>query len=170
LLCQGQWNFFDQFNGFILYETEVISPDSATANLNVDQVHDFGYVYLNNKYVDCLDRRTGNFTVGLKNFTNNGSLNKIQIMVESMGRINYGEFLLDRKGIVGKAKLNGLILMEWNVYNLPLNDSYIRNLKPLNKNSYSNKLGLFFKGKFVLSEIGDTFLDLSKWKKGNCMD
>ncbi|MCI0513857.1 beta-galactosidase, partial [candidate division KSB1 bacterium] len=84
--------------------------------------------------------------------------------VESMGRINYGQFMIDRKGITDRVTLNGMTLMNWRVYPLPLDSSWLRSLKsgPIDP----GRRGVFFKGTFTLTEAADTFLDLSHYTKG----
>ena len=47
----------------------------------------------------------------------------LDILVEAMGRINFGpQLAIDRKGIVGKVTLNGEELKDWEHYSLPLTD------------------------------------------------
>jgi beta-galactosidase len=63
-----------------------------------------------------------------------------------MGRINYGEYIIDRKGITERVTLNGMTLMNWDVYNLPIDDKFIYGLRSSGrtpgKRAYSS--GQFF--------------------------
>jgi beta-galactosidase len=72
--------------------------------------------------------------------------------------------MIDRKGITERVSLNGMTLMNWQVFNLPCDESY------LNRLTYSDKApllpGNFFKGEFELSATGDTYLDVTQWEKG----
>jgi beta-galactosidase GanA len=81
-----------------------------------------------------------------------------------MGRINFAQNLIDRKGITERVTLNGMTLMNWKVYNLPMDDKYIYNLRSSNRNP--GKEGMFFKGSFFLTGTGDTYLDMSNFRKG----
>ena len=82
-----------------------------------------------------------------------------------MGRVNFGPSMIDRKGITDRVTLNSMTLMNWQVFNLPMDAAYISNLKFENVSSQS-KPGVFFEGNFDLKETGDTYLDMSKWGKG----
>ena len=56
--------------------------------------------------------------------------------------------------------------MDWEVFPLELNEKYIRRLNPLRDEKLRQKPGLFFKASFNVSEIGDTYIDLKKFKLG----
>ena len=73
-------------------------------------------------------------------------------------------YLIDRKGIIDRVTLNGMTLMNWEVYNLPFDNSYIQNLKPSAIDT--TRRGVFFKGDFDLKEVADTYIDMSNYKKG----
>ena len=54
------------------------------------------------------------------------SFKKLSLMVENMGRINYGPHLHDFKGILGDVKVNKRIVSQenaWNIWTLPLNNT-----------------------------------------------
>jgi hypothetical protein len=38
---------------------------------------------------------------------------QLDILVEGMGRINFAEYMIDRKGITDRVSLNGMTLMNW---------------------------------------------------------
>ena len=88
----------------------------------------------------------------------------LEILVEGMGRINFAQYLIDRKGITDRVTLNGMTLMNWKVYNLPMDKKYIYDLRSSGKTA--NKPGIFYKGNFSLIRTGDTFFDISNFKKG----
>ena len=116
-------------------------------------------------YIGKLDRREGINTIDIPASDVNPVL---EIFVEGMGRINFGQNLIDRKGITDRVTLNGMTLMNWKVYNLPMDRKFIYNLRSSGKNV--NKPGIFFKGNFMLSKAakttGDTFIDISDYTKG----
>ena len=87
----------------------------------------------------------------------------IQLLVENLGRVNYGPKLKDqRKGICGNILADGDALAEWTIYNLPLTD--LRGLKF--KSGSARREPAFFRFNFMVDESADTFLDLSGWGKG----
>jgi beta-galactosidase len=119
-------------------------------------------VFLNGEFIGTLDRREGINTIDIPESKAERPL--LEILVEGMGRINFAQNLIDRKGITDRVTLNGMTLMNWKVYNLPMNDKFIYNLRSSNRTP--GKRGIFFKGNFFLSAPGDTFLDLSNFQKG----
>ncbi len=151
---------FDQQGGFILYRTKLVGQKSG--KLRVTDLHDYATVFLDGKYIGTLDRSKNINTIEIpKSETVNPVLD---ILVEGMGRINFAEYMIDRKGITDRVSLNGMTLMEWQIFNLPLDENYLSGLKPgVDK---QNRPGKFFRAEFALEETGDTYLDLTEWKKG----
>lgn len=151
---------YNQDYGFILYKTELIGHKKG--KLTVTDLHDYATVFLNGKYIGYLDRREGINSIDIPE--SNVDKPVLEILVEGMGRINFAQNLIDRKGITDRVTLNGMTLMNWKVYNLPMDDKYIYNLRSSNRNP--GKEGIFFKGSFFLTAPGDTYLDMSNFKKG----
>jgi beta-galactosidase len=123
--------------GFILYRHHPIK--AAKGTLEIGEIRDFAVV--RGTY---LDRRLqqNKLEVELK------PGEPLDILVEAMGRINFGLRLVDdRKGIIGKVTLNREELKDWEHYSLPLG-------RPL------------YRGTFHLDKVGDTFLDMRGWGKG----
>ncbi len=88
----------------------------------------------------------------------------LEILVEGMGRINFAQHMIDRKGITDRVTLNGMTLMNWQVYNLPFDEKYIQALgeAPVD----AARRGAFFKGVFDLDAPADTYIDMSNYRKG----
>ncbi len=149
-----------QQGGFILYRTKLTGHKKG--KLRITDLHDYATVFVDGKYVGKLDRTKAENTIELPASTSENP--QLDILVEGMGRINFAEYMIDRKGITDRVSLNGMTLMNWKVYNLPMDGDYIKNLK-FTKAEVTGP-GNFFRGEFILGEIGDTYLDLSKWKKG----
>ena len=47
---------------------------------------------------------------------------QLDILVENMGRINYGPYLKDYKGITQGVGLGNQFLFDWTIYSLPMED------------------------------------------------
>ena len=154
---------YGQDFGLIAYETVLVGHKSG--KLLVTDVHDYATVFVDGKYVGKLDRREGLNTVTLPKVENPMPL--LTILVEGMGRINFAQTMIDRKGITERVTLNGMTLMNWKVYSLPLKDEFIQHL-PEGKASGSAdaRPGVFFRGTFELAQPADTYLDLSGYQKG----
>ncbi len=156
----GPFESYSQDYGFILYKTELIGHKKG--RLTVTNLHDYATVFVDGEYIGSLDRRLG---INSLEIPEGKSANPVlEILVEGMGRINFAEHLIDRKGITERVTLNGMTLMNWKVYNLPMNDDYIYNLRSSARNP--GKRGVFFKANFYIDKAGDTFFDVSSLRKG----
>ena len=151
---------YGQDYGFILYKTELIGHKSG--KLVITELHDYATVFLNGNYIGKIDRRLGENSIEIPATDVKNPV--LEILVEAMGRINFAQHIIDRKGITERVTLNGMTLMNWQVYNLPMNRKSIYDLRSSGKNL--NKPGLIFKGNFMSMEKGDTFFDLSNYTKG----
>jgi beta-galactosidase len=151
---------FGQDYGFILYRTELVGHKSG--KLVVTDIHDYATVFLNGVYIGKLDRREGINSIDIP--AGNVQFPVLEILVEAMGRINFSQEIIDRKGITDRVTLNGMTLMNWKVYNLPMDKKYIYDLRSSGKNL--NKPGIFFRGNFFIQKTGDTFFDLTNYVKG----
>jgi beta-galactosidase len=151
---------YGQDYGFILYRTELIGHKKG--RLTVTDIHDYATVFLNGEYIGYLDRREGINTIDLPE--SKADVPVLEILVEAMGRINFAQHLIDRKGITERVTLNGMTLMNWEIFKLPMDWKYIYDLRSSGK--IINKPGLFFKGNFSLAITGDTYFDVSNYKKG----
>jgi len=86
----------------------------------------------------------------------------LDILVENMGRINFGPQLVsDRKGITEKVTVNGEELRGWEIYPLPLIDPGRWPFAA--KHAAAPAL---HRGTFRVTAPGDTFLDMRGWGKG----
>ena len=122
---------YNQDYGFILYKTELIGHKKG--KLTVTDIHDYATVFLNGKYIGKLDRREGINTIDIPE--SNVEKPVLEILVEGMGRINFAQHLIDRKGITDRVTLNGMTLMNWKVYNLPMDKKFIYDLQVFRKKS-----------------------------------
>jgi beta-galactosidase len=160
----GTFEAYGQDYGFVLYKTELIGHKKG--KLTVTDIHDYATVFLNGIYIGKLDRREGINTIDIPQ--TDVAVPVLEILVEGMGRINFAQYLIDRKGITDRVTLNGMTLMNWKVYNLPMDKKFIYDLRSSGKNL--KRPGVFFKGSFFLSKEGvlpgDTFIDVSNYSKG----
>lgn len=155
--------FYDQGYGFILYRTRLRWPRKG-ADLAILGLADRAVVLLDGIRTGTLSRSGEEKTISLDIPAGGATLD---ILVEAMGRINYGVDLLDRKGINGGVTLNGQqFVYDWTVYPLPLND--------LSRLSFVKASGTisrptFLRGELEISEEPlDTFLSMEDWGKGVC--
>ncbi|MHC1704513.1 MAG: beta-galactosidase family protein [Tenuifilaceae bacterium] len=150
---------FDQNQGYIVYKTSLIGHKSG--KLDITDLHDYATVFVNGIYVGKLDRREELTTIKIPKSDVKDPI--LEIFVEGMGHINFAQHIIDRKGITERVTLNGMTLMNWEIYKFPMTDEFISSLKP---SSINDRPGIFFKGTFNLNDLGDTFFDMSKYTKG----
>ena len=149
----------NQGNGYVLYSKKFVQP--INGKLEINGLRDFATVYINGEKVGELNRYYKNYSMDV-DIPFNATL---EILVENMGRINYGsEIIHNLKGIISPVIINGIeITGNWQMYKFPLES------KP-DLAAYANKnikgRPVFYQGSFMLNKTGDTFLDMRKWGKG----
>ncbi len=146
-----------QSYGFILYRRE--QPVPGSGSLNLGKLRDYATVFINGERQATFDRRTSD-TASLPIVTSN---NRIDVLIENLGRINFGKELRnERKGLVSPVQLAGKRLSGWTIYSLPMDD-----LSRLQWKKPGKYVGPGFRrGTFTLKETADTFLDMRGWTKG----
>jgi len=149
--------YFDQASGMILYRTKLIGHKSGT--LTITEPHDYALVFLNGKFIDTVFRDGGKWNIKLPKTDVMDPV--LDILVEAMGHINFAQYMIDRKGITDRVTLNGMTLMNWETYNLPLATP-----PPTGPATSTNEKAVVFKGDFNLDKTADTYFDLHNYKKG----
>lgn len=145
----------DQDYGYILYRTTIEGCGEAMS-LAIPGLHDRADVYLNRKYLGSIMRdRPESVTINLPV----GEKAELELLVENMGRINYGYLINEQKGIIGSVLTWGNIHF-YNWENLPLDIRF-------QTNGFSKTDGpAVLKGTFKAERGKDTFLDMRCLKKG----
>jgi beta-galactosidase len=146
--------------GFILYRTQVTGP-RAEALLTIRELHDRAHVFVDGQLLGVLERETPEKKLMLS--IPPGGIT-LEILVENMGRINYGPESHDRKGITEGVLLGQQYLFNWTIFPLPLDDLSGLRFSP----ATSTERPTFYRGRFVVTAPNDTFLALDGWTKGVC--
>jgi beta-galactosidase len=152
---------YDQGYGCIMYRTRI--PAGPATLLEAAAIHDFGYVYLDGKRIGILDRCLAGAKMMLPERQQEAQLD---ILVEPMGRINFGPGMADHKGLIAPVTLGDEVLHGWQIFNLPLDDQMLAGLKFTTQTPGAGTPA-FWRGTFNLATVGDTFLDLRHWGKGD---
>ncbi|XP_060910295.1 beta-galactosidase-1-like protein [Labrus mixtus] len=160
-----------QFYGYMLYRTrlprDLPQPTPLISPLN--GVHDRAYVSINGVYQGLLERDT----VLVTNVTAQQG-DTLDILVENMGRVNFGSRINDFKGLLSDLFLGKDLLTDWLIYPLDI-DGAIASGWPHsdNKKSSTNppkdpSVGpIFYSGTLQPNGLSwDTFLKLNGWTKG----
>lgn len=151
--------FYGQSRGDIVYRTTL--PAGPEGLLNVKEIHDFAWIFLDGKKVGLMDRRGKRYQVKLPARSQPAQLD---ILIEAMGRVNFGTEIFDRKGLHGPVQFNGSEMLNWEIFSLPLDETQLASLHY--QPAAAGAGPAFWRGSFDVAKSGDTFLDVSSWGKG----
>jgi len=158
--CPDPMELVGQDYGFILYRTTVRGPREALP-LVLQDVHDRAQVFVEGESRGIIERSGPQEEIVLGFEPGEHTL---EVLVENMGRINYGPLLHDRKGITRGVRLGNQFLYGWTIWPLPLDD--LSGLSFLPRTDLSGPA--FYRGTFRVGEPRDTFLATPGWTKGAC--
>lgn len=143
--------------GMIWYRVPVVA--AASGVLEITELRDYARLYQGGAPLGTLDRSLGQRSLDVT--LSAGA--PLDIIVENMGRINFGPKLPDnQQGITHSVTLNGAPLGPWQIVPLPLDP-----LAGLRFSFGAAPAGpAFYRGQFTVARPGDCFLDLRGWGKG----
>ena len=157
--------------GTMIYTTRL--PEIKAKSILTADFHDFAQVFINGKYIGKIDRVKNEKSLTLPPVSKDAELT---IIVEGMGRINFGRAIKDFKGIVSDLTITSEYdnmetiwkPLQWS--NTAIADDYdtavkTLALKPLPAGQDILKPG-YHRGYFNLKKVGDTFLNFETWGKG----
>ena len=179
--------------GTMVYETQV--PAIQGTSTLTGEFHDFAQVYVNGKYVGKIDRVKNEKSLELPAMPQGAQLT---IVVEGMGRINFGRAIKDYKGIIGNISVTSqtpygettITPSLWTQTAIP--DDYQAAVRALSGKSgvdkdiqeanaflqkhgkegnikdytWMDKKSGYYRGYFNLSKVGDTFINMEAFGKG----
>ena len=157
--------------GSMIYETHV-SGVSGEATLTAD-VHDFAIVYVDGKYAGKIDRTRNEKSLSLSSL-HDGS--RLTMVVEGMGRINFGRAIKDFKGIIGDVSVSAsandcdvvITPRQWTCLSLPDSPEQAKAaFSQVARTSLrlTTRAG-YYRATFNLKKVGDTFLNMEAFGKG----
>ena len=161
--------------GMIQYTTTL--PDIPRKSvLTLNDCHDYAQIWVNHQFVGSIDRVKNEKSLMLPPVKKGDVLN---ILVEAMGRINFGRAIKDFKGITSDVQLQTEQDGHEMTYNLKhwvirtMADDYEAIKAAMASNRVEAKDneaivsdGGYFKGEFTLKKVGDTFLNFEAFGKG----
>ena len=156
-LCMEQ---LGQNYGFILYRRRLKGP-YPEITLTIQEPRDRAQVFLDRRPIAVMHINDQEHSVKIS-VPENGAV--LEILVENLGRVNYGAFLEDSlKGITTGVRIEQQFLHDWEIFTLPLDD--ITTLK-YNTDSEA-ELPAFYEAEFEVDIPADTWLKLHG-TKGCC--
>jgi beta-galactosidase len=151
-----------QAYGFVLYRATVTG--GGTKNLKISDLRDYAVVMVNGKRVGTLDRRLKQESLDVA--LPAGQV-QLDILVENLGRVNFGEYLLqNNKGITKSVSLGGSEVKNWKMYGLPF-DQAPAVAKAGAAAPAASAGPVLRSGTFTVTTPTDTYLDLRQWGKGS---
>ena len=150
----------DQGYGYILYESQ-LKDEGPLETLRLWGANDRANIFVDEiPTVTLYDRE---LLDEIKWEENKPEGQKLSILMENMGRVNFGPNLeRQRKGIDGSVQVNGHNHYYWKEYTLPM--EHLEHLD-FTIPSVPGTPG-FYEFSFEADETGDTFLDFTGWGKG----
>ncbi|MGL4796956.1 MAG: hypothetical protein ACRC1Y_02905, partial [Paraclostridium sp.] len=149
--------------GYILYRANV-GKRNDLERFRVIGMDDRAQVYINEKHHSTLYKEkfiSQNQTLSLDKENDN----ILDVLVENVGRVNYGPGLLSptqRKGIKGGVMLDIHFHTGWNHYCLEFD-----NIDKVDfSGEYKENTPAFYEYEFEVNELGDTFLNTDGFGKG----
>ncbi|GMQ59406.1 beta-galactosidase [Vallitalea sediminicola] len=149
----------DQNYGFTLYRTKVTGP-KGKVKLTINECNDRGIIYLDGKFQGIIDR-TEQADKKLDIIVDKEEM-VLDILVENLGRINYGTHLGEINGITDNVLLDYQQQFGWVMYPIELKD--IDDIRYSDIKEQTTPC--FYRGTFIIDEIADTFILMDGWKKG----
>ena len=161
--------------GMIQYTTTLPEiPRKSVLTLN--DCHDYAQIWVNHQFVGSIDRVKNEKSLMLPPVKKGDVLN---ILVEAMGRINFGRAIKDFKGITSDVQLQTeqdghemtYNLKHWVIRTMADDYEAIKTAMAANRveakdNEAIVSDGGYFKGEFTLKKVGDTFLNFEAFGKG----
>lgn len=150
----------NQDYGYVMYKTKINGGKKGV--LKIKELRDYGIVYVNGSRVGILDRRLNQDSL---NLTLPSGEVELAILVENMGRINFGKYMLQNtKGITEKVLFGKEEVKNWEMYSLPF--ATAPKIKANAKIDTKANQATVKSGSFEIKQPADTYLDMRKWGKG----
>jgi beta-galactosidase len=148
--------------GYILYSTVVRGPREEQP-LHLDDLHDRAYIYTDGKYAGMkyINDAPGENEIELA-VPEEGM--RLDILVENMGRTNYGRLLADRKGITHGAGFGNNYIYHWQAYCLPLDNT--EKIEWNDKAAFDGTATFLYAELSIEDEPCDTFVKTQGFTKG----
>jgi beta-galactosidase len=158
--------------GFMLYSTEIKYTDDAKRSVTIEGLQDRAIIFVNGEYIGCIMRDRKQEPL-IFDVPKEGA--KLDILVENMGRVNYGCAMINEyKGICGYVRIeivcedgslypwNYAQKMKWTNIALPCDDM---SKIDFNISPKANRPTVL-EGSFKAQPGVDTFFNPIGWEKG----
>lgn len=159
-VCPLPMEKLGQGYGFILYRAEVRGP-RETQNVRIQEPRDRAYIYKNDELLGIQYRNDREPAVSTDIPAEGATLS---VLVENMGRVNYGAYLRDPKGVTEGIGFGWNFIYHWQTYPLPLDD--LSAVDFIEQKPVFDSTPLLLRAEIDIDECCDTFVKLPGFKKG----
>lgn len=160
--------------GMIKYVT-TLPEVPVSSMLMLNECHDFAQVYVNGRFIGKIDRVKNEKSITLPPVKKGDELT---ILVEAMGRINFGRAIKDYKGITKEVSISADIdgnevtwkIKSWTIS--AMSDEYSAIENAMSKPAANTDTGRidsragYYRGEFTIKKPGDTFISTEAFGKG----
>ncbi|MFJ8109909.1 beta-galactosidase [Streptomyces sp. NPDC096132] len=146
--------------GYVLYRTTMSATGTGLLHFE-GGVGDRAQVFVDGAPAGVLERERYDETLPV-HVPRPGAV--LDVLVENMGRVNYGPRIGVPKGLLGPVTFNGEALRGWDCHALPVDEPPAIAFGPADTPASAQPA--FHKGTFEVAEPADTFLSLPGWTKG----
>ncbi|XP_045560893.1 beta-galactosidase-1-like protein [Salmo salar] len=161
----------NQYYGFMLYRTKLPRdlPEDTPLISPLNGVHDRAYVSVCGVFQGLLERDT---TLVMNVTGKQGD--QVDVLVENMGRVNFGSKINDFKGLLSNLIIGKDVLTDWQIYPLDIDGAIAsgwpqsgQRRSPLDPVRGASDGPVFYQGTLTTNGLAwDTFLRLNEWTKG----
>ena len=162
--------------GSMFYATTL--PEIPVRSVLTADIHDYAQVFIDGKFVGKIDRVKNEKSITLPAVKCG---QRLVILVEAMGRINFGRAIKDFKGIVSDVTITAendnyetvWKPQQWEQY--PISDAYAQAVAAFDVKGSAHSEAFtsgdlkpigYYRGYFNINKVGDTFLNFETWGKG----
>ena len=137
--------------GYILYETDI---DGMNGDIDIGEPHDRVMFFDGDVLLGEYERGTEYEAISVS------GVSRLRILVENMGRVNYGKRIFDKKGLLRNVRIGGCEVKNYRITTIPMED--LSDLK------FTGKLTapVICSAEFTVDDPADTFLLPEGFTKG----
>ncbi|MGO1593540.1 MAG: beta-galactosidase, partial [Ancrocorticia sp.] len=159
-----------QYRGFARYrrifDDDEFRPSAGPHILRIGEIRDRAIVEVDGRRIGVLERMDHDQVL-----TFDGSPSRIEILVEDMGRVNYGPRIGEHKGIVGSVSIDGTDVPDWEIAPLDIENlmpvgEALRQAVVVENNEVTVTAPTFLRAHVTIDGPTDLFLDTQGWGHG----
>ncbi|MBS1686918.1 MAG: beta-galactosidase [Bacteroidetes bacterium] len=147
--------------GYIAYEKTFV--ETTRGKLSTDGLTDYAQIYVNDSLITIINRDMPAGKIARSIAVDIPLGGRLKIVVENMGRINFGKKLWENhRGVTKGIRIDGKIVNNW-VATAVSEDPSAAHMEEV---AYQHGEPIYYSGTFALTDADDTYLDMHAFGKG----